>query len=287
MRPQKYRWCQGIVWITLLVLFGLSPLARAGKPAPFVFGVFPNLGTQQILMTYRPLADVLEKRFHRQVLIFTAPDFKTFVTRTHRGEYDLVLTAPHMAWLARQEAGYRPLLQFDQPVRGLLVVNKASALNTLQDLDNSKIAIGDPLAVTVLAMQDLLAASGLKSGQQFRLYEAGTQSNAAMQVVSRRSDAAIVGRQPLNALPEDMRQQLRVIAETRALSSQMFLTHPRVNERDAASIQEALLAFERLSAGQTFMTKSGFGKLVPVRDGEFQVFRPYALEVQRLMRDVR
>lgn len=287
MRPQKYWLYQGIVWVALLMLVFLAPAAKAEKPAPLVFGIFPNLSTQQILMTYRPLADALEKKFQRQVLIFTAPDFKTFVTRTHRGEYDLVLTAPHMAWLARQEAGYRPLLQFDQPVRGLLVVNKASALNTLQDMDNANIAIGDPLAVTVLAMQDLLAASGLKSGQQFRLYEAGSQSNAAMQAISQRSDAAIVGRQPLNSLPETMRQQLRVIAETKALSSQMFLTHPRVNERDAAAIQETLLAFERLPAGQSFMTKSGFGKLVTVRDGEFQVFRPYALEVQRLVRDAR
>ncbi len=72
--------------------------------------------------TYRPLANELEKQLHRRVVIYSARDYKTFAARTRQGEYDIILTAPHLAWLARQEAGYRPLMKYAQPVHGLLVV---------------------------------------------------------------------------------------------------------------------------------------------------------------------
>lgn len=270
--------------IALLVLSSLCYPAWAAQSTPLVFGVFPNLSTQEILTTYRPLADVLEKQLHRRVMIYTAPDFRTFAVRTRDGAYDLILTAPHLAWLARQEAGYRPLLQFNQPVRGLLVVKQQSTFNALSDLKNHHVATADRLAITVLAMQEALAAHGLKSGLQFRQIDAGTHSNAAMQVIMGRVDAAIVGRQPFNHLPDAVRAQLRVIAETPPLSSQMFLSHPRVSEQEALAIHQTLLDFERSPEGQRLMQRSGFGALMDVHDDGFSENRRYALEAQRLIR---
>ena len=40
----------------------------------------------------------------------------------------MLLTAPHLAWLARQDAGYQPLLKYAEPVRGLLVVKSSFVL---------------------------------------------------------------------------------------------------------------------------------------------------------------
>ncbi|OYY57662.1 MAG: ABC transporter substrate-binding protein, partial [Hydrogenophilales bacterium 28-61-11] len=78
----------------LWLLFGLLALrpAAAADPSPLMLGVFPNTTAKQIVETYRPLANALEKTLRRRVEIYSAPNFKSFVARTRQGKYDLLLT---------------------------------------------------------------------------------------------------------------------------------------------------------------------------------------------------
>lgn len=131
----------------LLLTLTSGPAACADTP--LVFGVFPNLTARQTIVTYRPLADVLERHLQRRVILFSARNFKTFVERTRQGEYDILLTAPHLAWLARQDAGYRPLLKYAQPARGLLVVKADSPFAEPAALRGRTIATPDLIAVAV------------------------------------------------------------------------------------------------------------------------------------------
>ncbi|MDP1646169.1 MAG: PhnD/SsuA/transferrin family substrate-binding protein [Thiobacillus sp.] len=59
---------------------------------------------KQIIQTYRPLADVLEKHLRRRVAIYTARDFKTFVERTRQGEYDILRRHTWPGWRDRMPA---------------------------------------------------------------------------------------------------------------------------------------------------------------------------------------
>jgi phosphonate transport system substrate-binding protein len=272
--------------LALALLVGLTLLtsAWAAAPSPLVFGVFPNITARQVVALYRPMADALEKSLQRRVLVYTARDFKTFVTRTREGEYDILLTAPHLAWLARQDAGYRPLLKYAQPVRGLLVVKTGSAFHSEASLRGRTIATADALAVVVLAMQAELAAQGIKHGVDYQTSDAGTHINAVMQVVNGRADAAILGLQPFHLLPAELRPQLRVLAETPPLSSQMILTHPRLRDTEAQAIRQALLDFAATPAGQAFMTRGGYGNFAAVDGDELRAFRPYALQAQEMLR---
>ena len=271
------------------LLLGLAVLRPgwAADASPLVFGVFPNLTAKQVIETYRPLADALEKHVQRRVLLYTARDFRTFAMRTSKGEYDLLLTAPHLAWLARQDAGYRPLLQYAKPVRGIAAVKHDAPFMAIGDLRNRTVAAADALAIVTLAMHDEMAVQGLKLDVDYRQLDAGTHSNAALQVITGRADAAIIGMQPYLKLPKSVRGQLRVLAETPPLSSQMFLAHPRVTNAEAEAIRLALLAFAATPRGQTFMQQGGFGSLVAVEGDELRAFRPYALRAQEMLKAVR
>lgn len=176
------------------LLFCTSP-ARADLP-PLSFGVFPNLSARQVVEIYRPLAQALEKQLKREVVIYSARDFRTFAQRTARGEYDILLTAPHLAWLARQDAGYRPLLKYATPTHGLLVVRNDSAFHEPESLRGKTLARADALAVTVLATQTELAARGLRAGVDYQLRDAGTHNNAVMQVINKKAEAAALGLHP-------------------------------------------------------------------------------------------
>jgi phosphonate transport system substrate-binding protein len=277
---------RGAVLRILLLMLGLAVLrpAWAMDNTPLVFGVFPNLTAKQIVETYRPLADLLEKRLKRPVVVYSARDFRTFVERTRQGEYDILLTAPHLAWLARQDAGYQPLLKYAQPVRGLLVVKTTSPLGDIDQLRGRTVAVADPVAVVVLAMQAQLAASGLLHGQDYRTVDSGTHSNAVMQVINGRTDAAVVGLHPYALMPPESRRQLRVLAETASLSSLMYLTHPRLRDAEVQTVRRVLLDFAASPEGKTFMRQGGYGGFAAVDGSELRAFRPFALQAQDMLR---
>lgn len=268
----------------LALLLGAAVRPSAGADKPLVFGVFPNMTARQIIETYRPLAGAMEKRLQRRVVVYSARDFRTFVERTRRGQYDILLTAPHLAWLARQDAGYRPLLKYAHPTHGLLVVRTASPFHAPQALRGHTIATADAMAVTVLAMQAELAASGLRYGIDYRTTDAGTHFNAVIQVLNGRADAAMLGMHPYLLLPPDQRRQLRVLAETPSVSSLMVLTHPRLRDPDAMAIRRALLDFAATPEGVAFMQRGGYGGFAAVDGSELRAFRPYALQAQDMLR---
>jgi phosphonate transport system substrate-binding protein len=271
--------------VALLLSAVMRPAVCADKP--LVFGIFPNMTAKQIVETYQPLADTLEKRLQRRVTVYSARDFRTFVERTRKGEYDILLTAPHLAWLARQDVGYRPLLKYAKPTRGLLVVKAASPFDAPDELRGRTIASADPIAVAVMAAQAELAAYGLKRNVDYRTTEAGTHLNAVMQVINGRADAAILGMHPFLMMTPDLRRQLRVLAETPPLSSLMYLTHPRLRDHEAMAVRAALLAFADTPEGQAFMQRGGYGGFVAVDGSELRAFRPYALQAQDLLKATR
>jgi phosphonate transport system substrate-binding protein len=269
----------------LVLLLGLAVLRPgwAAEAPPLVFGVFPNLTPKQTVEIYRPLADALEKHLHRPVAIYSARDFKTFVARTRQGEYDILLTAPHLAWLARQDAGYQPLLKYTQPVRGLLVVKATSSLDDVEGLSGRTIATADPLALVVLALQADLTMRGLRPNIDYRTLVSGSHTNTVLQVLNGRADAAMLGLHPYRLMPAEWRQQLRVLVETQPLSSLMYLTHPRLRDAEMQTVHRALLEFAASPEGKRFMQQGGYGGFSQVEGNELHAFRPFALQTQKML----
>lgn len=270
----------------LLLIAGSHP-AISAPPAPLVFGIFPHLPARQMVEAYRPLANELEKQLHRRVVIYSARDYKTFATRTRLGAYDIMLTAPHLAWLARQEAGYRPLLKYAQPVHGLLVIRADSSFDSAKALRGHTIATSDPIALAVMAIQAEMSRQGLQTEADYRTVESGTHLNAVMQVLNGRAEGAMLGMHAYMLMPPDLRQQLRVLIETPPLSSLMYLTHPRLRDTEALSIHKALLRFEASPEGQAFMRHGGYGGFSSTDSSELHAFRPYALQAQKMLQNTR
>lgn len=273
----------------LLLLAWLLATVTAGRPAwaadapPLVFGVFPYVTAKQTIEIYRPLADDLEKHLHRRVELYTARDFRTFVDRTRQGRYDIVLTAPHLALLARQDAGYLPLLKYLMPVKGLLVVRADSPFHTPEAIRGRTLTTADPMAVAILATQAHLTALGLRLDIDYQTRDAVTHSNAAMQVIQGSADGALLALQPYKMMPPELRRQLRVLAETPPLPGLMYLAHPRLRDEEAMAVQKALLQFAASSGEPARAHRDSHGGLAPVDGSEMRAIRPYARQIQELL----
>lgn len=271
----------------LAIVMGLLAAPRLGWTAeaePLMFGVLPYLTARQIVETYRPVADALEIQLKRRVLLYTARDYKTFVTRTRRGEYDILLTPPHLAWLAQHEAGYRPLLQYAQPIRGLLVVKSDSPFYSVEALRGHTIATADPLATAILATEAQLADRGLQRTIDYHITDAATHINAAMQVINGRAGGAMLAQQPYNMMRPELRRQLRVLSVSAPLPGRMYLTHSRLPRAEAEALRVALLNFSASPSMQAVRHRIDHGDIQAVEGNALRPIPAYALQVQESLR---
>jgi phosphonate transport system substrate-binding protein len=246
------------------------PQAALAGSGEFNFGVFPQLSARVLAETFQPMADYLGNALKQPVILESAPDFFTFHARTLNREYDLVFTAPHMAWLAWKEGGYKPILTYAEPAQGYVVVRVDSPYRQLQDLRGKTIAIPDPNAVINIRIEKIMAKAGLDMGRELKVIEVGSHTNAATHVNEKRADAAIVGRFPFLRLPKEVRGNLRIIAETPALPSLTFLVHPRATPAREQAIRQVIESFMQSEAGKTFLQKTGSGGVRPLKKNELQ-----------------
>ncbi len=277
-----YRWLSAkklALWTLCLALFPTG--AKAAEP--LAFGVFPYMNPQRLIEFYRPLVAHLDAAIGRNVVLYSAPDFATFAQRTRKGEYDLLLTAPHLAWLAREEAGYRPLLKYKNPVTGLVVVRKDDPLPGLAGLAGRRISMPDSAAIVTLAAKALLADAGLVEGRDYQSVAAGTHNNALSLLVNGRADAALLSEHSWNL--NGGAATTRIVARTAPLSSLVFLAHPRLNDAQAKQLVTTLLEFSRGPDGQHMLKRGHYDDLVEPDGSELDAFRRYAPATRALIGD--
>ena len=261
----------------------VASAASTAAEAPLQLGVFPNLSPRVLMDTYQPLANYLGHETGKKVELQSAPGFREFHLRTMAGDYDLVITAPHLAWLAWKRAGYRPLLAYNEPVKGLIVVRKDSPIKKLADLKGTRIATADALAIVVLRMERMMEAAGLHEDRDFVCVDAGTHNNAALQAQLGQTDAAIVGALPFRKLPEDVRNNLRVIAESAPMPSQVWLAGRTLTPQQETRLLRAANDYMNSATGRQFLANGGFGGVHRLTRTELNQVAEDAKRVERMV----
>lgn len=264
---------------SLSMLGGICSSFAAGDVLKF--GVFPNLSARVMMETYQPMANYLGNSLGQPVNIESAADFVTFNKRTMDGEYDLVLTAPHLAWLAWKEGGYRPILTYLEPARGYLVVRADSQYKKITDLKGKTIAMPDPLAVVNIRMEKILEKAGLRPGLEYSIADTGSHTNAATHVYQGQADAAVVGVLAFLRLQKDIRDSLQIIAETQPMTSHVYLVHSHTTPSREGAIKQAVKDFVLTEAGQAFLQKGGFGGVRFVKLDELKQMESDAKELKK------
>ena len=170
--------------MTLLASWMLVVPIVFAEQAPLEIGLVPNLTTRTLLTSFEPMRAYLEHQLHQSVRLSTAPNFREFYARTLRGEFDLVITPAHFAWLAHREAGYIPVLTYVVPLSGLLIVSQESAIHRTTELHNKRIGIVDPFAIVSMQGLQTLREQGLRPGVNFSLQTIAPHDAVALAVIN-------------------------------------------------------------------------------------------------------
>ena len=260
----------------------LAP-AWAAQP-PLQMGLLPYLSTERLFENFLPMKEYLETQLGRRIVLSTAPEFRTYVRRAARGDYDIYQTAPHFALLAETDQGYRRVSRLTRELDGDIVVRLDSALRRPEDLRGRTVITPDALAITSMLGEELLRQRGLKPGEDYRLLRTVSHNNAIMTVLRAEADAALTSAAVYERFAPELKRELRLLAKTRAVPHMMVMAHRRLSEADYRRLKAALLGFTRDGPGRGFFEKTGYGDMGPISDADMARLRPFLHELREQLK---
>lgn len=267
----------------LLSAAALAPTAAVaqggpGGDRPLVFGVLPIVSTERLAVIFEPIVDYVARDLGVQIHMESAPDYAEFIRRTHEDRrYDFLFTAPHFYYLAQRRAGYRVVARVDgAPLSAVIVTRTDSEITSLDELRGRKVATPDPLALATVLVQVRLSMAGIDPESELELVATPSHNASLLSVVKGFTDAAGVGTLPLARAAPEIRDQVRIIAETHSGPHMPFSVAPWVETERAEAFARALVAMKSDPQGRAAlkgMNWPGFVRTIPA---EYDVLRPYA-----------
>lgn len=263
-------------------MISLVGSAWAASPAPLRVGLLPTLSAKVLLTNYQPLRVYLERELQRPVELITSPDFKRFQHDTQAGDFDLILTAPHLARLAEMEGAFLAIATYLSTNRPILIVAKNSSVSDVEALRGRNFAIFDALALNVLHAKQWLDDRGLMAGRDYRAVLFPSHNSVGFSVQHGQSLMGVVSPAGLKQLPLETLEAIRVFAELPPIPALIWGVHPRM-KREADALRAVLLRFAATPEGRQFYSGNAYKGMRPVTAEELRVLDRPALEVKRLM----
>jgi phosphonate transport system substrate-binding protein len=255
-------------FLVFLALWLTGLCASAQAPQTLVLGVFPYLSPSQMIEQLSPLRKRIEEALGVPVSLQSAPDFISFVQRTAKGDYDLVITAPHMGRLAQQRDGWQLVAMSGQQTATVILVRKDSGITRLDQLRGKRMAVGSLPSVTYLLAAEALLKKGVKPGRDLDVIETASFSNVVQSVFK---GEAAAGATPtllwdkwihVNA---EQHSQLREIFRAPPPNPNSFLVMcpPGTDQTTILRLRKSLLNFGDTPVGRDFLQKSQFESFLP------------------------
>lgn len=271
-----------VAWLTACLL--MTSTTRAALPAsnaPISLGFFPIISTVALYKRFAPLRDYLAQQLNRPVNLETAKDFPTFLRRTDKREYDIVVTAPHFAVRAADSGKYRIRAALLGKVYQLLVVRKDSPIRAVDQLAGRPIATPPNDALMTMIGKRLLASDGL-TGKRSPVFRAYVSHNAANQaLLGGEVDAAIASSNVIKkAMGKGVR--FRILKRSFQLPNMATLIATDVDPALAKRIVNILVNMKKTAEGRAVLKKIRFPGYRRVKSAaEYESVRPYMEQATR------
>lgn len=258
--------------------------ALAQAQPPLELGLLPNLGARTLVAQYRPMREYLEHSLGRGVQLSTAPHWSAFHRRALSYEYDLMVTAIHLARLAQLDRDYQPLVQMMPDIECLLVCAAARPLRSVVDLRGHTLVLSNPQSLVAVRGLHWLAEQGLEQARDFRLARMQTDDSAATALVRGDAIAALVSHGEFRATPDPIRMQLQVVSRFAWVPGFVVMASPRLEAQTSHAVRTALLAFDARSAqGKSFFELTGVQGMRALPDGQMESMDPLVASTRALL----
>lgn len=275
--------------IILACLFACLPYqgAALAETKPVRIGVLPTLSARLLLKNYEYVRLYLARELRQPVELGTGTSFTDFHRQVMADEYDVILTAAHLARLAQREKGWIQLATYKNPNRPILLVAKNSTVHSVEDLRGKTVTSVDPLALNGMYGRQWLSEKGLKSGRDYQYVDSPSFTSAAHAVAQQQAALAIVSPSSYKQLPESLKSDTRIFLSLPELPAVMWLVHPKSGV-DSVRLKHLLLAFTAdVAEGKEFYQATGYEGMREVLPEQMPALDIYADEAKALMNSKR
>lgn len=267
--------------VAFLLASCLAASAHAASGTLLRVGVLPTLSPKVLLTNYQPLRLYLERELQQPVELLTAPDFRRFHQDMLAGDFDLLVTAPHLARLAQLDAGFQPIATYLSANRAVLITSQAKPVKKVEELRGKHLAIFDPLGLIVFQAKQWLEDQGLESGRDYHAQVFPSHSSVGQSVQQGDSPLGVISPAGLRQLAPEIASQVRTFKELPPSPALIWIAHPRTGNIDR--YQSLLLRFADSPEGERFYAGNAYKGMRPPTSEEMRSLDRPAREVKRML----
>lgn len=268
-----------IMFFAAILLLGAARAAPppAAELPPLQMGIMPFLSTEQLFRFFTPMRQYLEQKLGRQVVMSTAPDFRTSLSRAIYADYDIYVTAPHFALLLEQENGYRRVARMARLLDAVILVRKNDPVKHIEDLRGRRIASPNKLALISILGEQILRQHGMEARRDYEIQEALSHRNTLIRVSENDADAALTSLGALEHMPPAVRDRLRVLVSMPPLPHLMIMAGPKLAQTEYHAVSDAVLGFTRQGPGKEFFDLTGYMDIATITQTDMDALRPFVI----------
>lgn len=273
-----------------------SPQAQSGNTViksddtSLVIGIFPRRDPSQTIRMFTPLKNHLQQKLGRNVILETAPDFKSFKKILQSRRYDLVHFNQYHYVQAHENLHYDALVQNEEfgqkNISGSIFVRKDSGISSLSELRGQSILFGGgkEAMMSYIVPLYLLAEAGLQP-QDFKPMFASSPPNSILAVYTRQAIAGGAGNVTIHfpAITQKIDvNQLQVLATSEPVAHLPWAVKQEMPEILKQHIQEILLTLKDTQQGQEILQAARLSGMNPATDTDYNRHREIIFSVKKM-----
>lgn len=255
---------------------GVLTAARAQAPArkpvrTLTVGIVPQQSASELARVWIPVLGALSERAGLSLRFATAPDIPAFEKRLAAGAYDVAYMNPYHYSVFAQKPGYVAFAkEKGRRLRGLVVVRKDSMIKDMKELAGQQIAFPAPAA---FAATVLVRAEFERMGVPITPVFVKSHESVYLNVAQRQIEAGGGIVRTLQTMDAPVRDELRVLWQTKDYTPHAFAAHPRVPAADLQALRAAMSTADSDPKMRSVLEGIGFKGFDAAQDAEWNDVR--------------
>lgn len=268
-----------LVLITLLSISLFSVFVSAADDNKnYSFGVVPQQSAERLAKLWGPVFAYVSKETGVKLQFKTAKNIPEFEKRLMAGDYDFAYMNPYHFTIFNQNPGYRAVaVRKGQPIKGIIVVRKDSAIQSLEELEGQTLAFPAPAA---FAASVLPRAKLSLDNITFSAKYVSSHDSVYLGVAKGLFPAGGGVKRTFNNTKPEVSEQLKILWASEAFTPHAIAAHPSVDNKVYQLVQQALVGMVNDPEGKALLAslkiKNG---LAAATDAEWDDVRGLGLDL--------
>ena len=261
----------------VLLFMAVSLAFPAAADRVYTVGVVPQFEARALAEIWVPILEELETRTGLTLRMVGSPRIPEFEEGFEAGEFDFAYMNPHHMLVANNKQGYLPLVRDGgRQLFGILTVRKDSPIESVADLDGKIVSFPAPnaLGAALLMRADLDSIHGIKVDPVY----VSTHTSSYLNVVLGRAVAGGGVMGTFNKQKDEIKDQLRVLYETRRMPPHPLAAHPRIPVEVREKVRNAILEMAATNAGEKLLSNIPMRKAVEASLDDYLPLLKWGLE---------